>query len=131
MSLSVINKLFRPLFLLIQAARFSTLFSRDFGASAKSSGFSDSYKKAFRFLFLFVLAVVHKYSFLFKVILATSLLYVAGEFMATAVESKCIGWECEEVYCPDGYAVRLPTGEYLPCEVFEEFILNQNKELLR
>jgi hypothetical protein len=64
-----------------------------------------------------------------KVILSTIALYLAGHLMATATED-CKGWACEEVSCPDGYAVKTPDG-YLPCEDFDLFIETKNKELLK
>jgi hypothetical protein len=49
-------------------------------------------------------------------------LYVSGSVMAQATIKGCKGWECEEVFCPDKYAVRLPDGSYLPCEKFSEYV---------
>lgn len=49
-------------------------------------------------------------------------LYVAGSVMASASNKGCKGWQCEEVFCPDKYAVRLPDGSYLPCELFDKYV---------
>lgn len=38
------------------------------------------------------------------------------------IPETCKGWDCDTVYCPDGYAVRLPDGRFLPCEEFDKFI---------
>lgn len=55
-------------------------------------------------------------------ILGNVFLYVAGCVMAEATKSGCKGFDCEEVYCPDKYAVRLPDGSYLPCEQFDLYV---------
>jgi hypothetical protein len=44
---------------------------------------------------------------------------------------KCYGWECETVMCPDGYAVRLPSGKYLPCEDFYQYTSTGSEEYLK
>ena len=58
-------------------------------------------------------------------------LYVAGSVMASASKKGCKGWKCEEVYCPDQYAVRLPSGQYLPCEQFDAYISGDESVLIK
>lgn len=45
-----------------------------------------------------------------------------------AEPSPCVGWNCDKVSCPNGYAVRLPSGSYLKCEDFDEYI-DDNKSV--
>lgn len=49
-------------------------------------------------------------------------LYVAGSVMAESVTKGCKGWSCDEVFCPDKYAVQLPDGTYLPCDQFDKYV---------
>jgi hypothetical protein len=57
-----------------------------------------------------------------KIAIASIVLYIIGHIIAVSASTKCLGWNCEEVTCPDGYAVRLPSGEYLPCEKFDAYV---------
>jgi hypothetical protein len=60
-------------------------------------------------------------------IVASICLYIIGlAFAWSAENTNCKGWDCEEVTCWDGYAVRLPDGTYLPCDKFDEYV-NGNK----
>lgn len=63
-------------------------------------------------------------------IVATVCLYIMGEILGNAANKRdCRGWDCEEVTCWDGYAVRLPDGSYLPCEKFDDYV-NGNKKVV-
>ena len=61
---------------------------------------------------------------------ASVFIYTLGHGLATMASPDCVGWECEEVECKPGYAVKTPDG-FLPCESFDEYIETENKELLR
>jgi hypothetical protein len=39
-----------------------------------------------------------------------------------SASEECLGWNCAEVECKEGYAVRLPDGSYLPCDRFDDYI---------
>lgn len=45
-------------------------------------------------------------------------------------DEPCLGWECQEVKCPDGYAVHIPGKGYLPCEKFDRYMEGENEDLL-
>jgi hypothetical protein len=66
-----------------------------------------------------------------KIIIASVLLYIFAHILATAAMDDCMGWNCAEVTCPDGYAVEVPGEGYLPCEKVNEYINTNNKELLK
>lgn len=57
-------------------------------------------------------------------------LYAIGYFFAFSANRLCKGWSCDEVYCPNDYAVKLPDGSYLPCEKFDDY-MNGNKSVVR
>ena len=92
---------------------------------------SSGVHKRFFFLFLF-LFVGHGALLRWVVFIAISL----GSL--PEVPTECKGWECDVVYCPDGYAVQLPSGEFLPCADFDQYVNgdesvaigHKNKEVL-
>lgn len=43
----------------------------------------------------------------------------------------CFGWECDEIHCPDKYAIKLPSGDYLKCEDFDAFQDDKKIKLLK
>lgn len=65
-----------------------------------------------------------------KLILATVFIYTLGYGIILLDKSTCLGWDCDTVYCPTGYAVYVPDHGYLPCDQFDEFI-DGNKEVIR
>lgn len=71
------------------------------------------------------------FKFLILTIVASACLYLLGMALAKSAEPLCKGWKCEEVYCPDNYAVRLPDGSYLPCEKFDEYQAGNKKVVVK
>lgn len=69
-----------------------------------------------------------------KILIATLLIYYGYEGYAVWYHksSKCTGWNCENVQCPDEYAVWIPEkGGFLPCEDFEKYIETGDLSLLK
>lgn len=71
-----------------------------------------------------------------KVLFATIFIYYGAAYIPllwAEDESKtCLGWVCEAVQCPEGYAVWIPEKNgFLPCENFEQYIETQDVGLLR
>lgn len=71
-----------------------------------------------------------------KIFLATLFIYYGWEAYAHLVnpeqESNCLGWICEKVQCPPGYAVYIPEeGRFLPCEHWTQYVEIGNKSVLR
>ena len=64
-------------------------------------------------------------------IAASICLYLVGQVFAWSGDLDCKGWNCEEVTCWDGYAVRLPDGTYLPCEKFDEYMAGNKKVVVK
>lgn len=66
-----------------------------------------------------------------KVILITALFYVLQFALVNLAESvdqaRCRGYSCETVWCPDGYSIKVPTGEYVRCEEIQTYIDNEWK----
>lgn len=65
-----------------------------------------------------------------KVVFTSLIVYLLGQVLALAATKKCVGWECQEVECPDGYAVLVPGKGYLPCEKFDDYV-NGNESVLK
>lgn len=70
-----------------------------------------------------------------KVILSTILIYGVSELMVAAAdrldETDCVGWQCEQVVCPKGYAVEIPGKGFLPCDEFEKYVETEDESLLK
>ena len=66
-----------------------------------------------------------------KITIATVCLYILGHIMAQASTDDCLGWDCDAVYCPSGYAVEVEDGSFLPCDRFDDYLKTKNKELLK
>jgi len=66
-----------------------------------------------------------------KILLAHVLAYTLGFALVSYHNSQCSGWECQEVRCPDGYAVEVPGKGFLPCSEFEAYALNEDERILR
>jgi len=62
-------------------------------------------------------------------IVASICLYLIGQAMAWSAESSCKGWDCQEVTCWDGYAVKVDGGKYVPCEKLDDY-LNGKKDVV-
>lgn len=70
-----------------------------------------------------------------KILLATFLIYTGyeayAEFMGVEDE-PCMGWICEKVQCPPGYAVYIPEEKaFLPCDHWDQYTKIGNKSVLR
>ena len=59
-----------------------------------------------------------------KLIIASLAIFILQRGISAwaSATKECIGWNCEEVECKNGYAVRLPDGSYLPCEKFDAYV---------
>ena len=66
-----------------------------------------------------------------KSILIYIAIYIVGHVIVSYASTyNCKGWSCKTVYCPDDYAVKLPSGEYLPCEKFNDYVNKKKVRLL-
>ena len=125
MSLLVIKHLFATLTTKLLLL-FVTLRAGDnFSSASQDARSCDSTKQAFRLLLLFG----HSVLLFWKALLIIILTYFMAEAFGLVSENYCMGWNCEEIYCPEGYAV--DTGEgLLPCDKTDEY--NEgNKGVLR
>lgn len=87
----------------------------------------NSLPKAFRFL----LGLSHPIPrFMSAIAMAYVLTYVLAHSIAYIDSVNCLGWNCEEVYCPAGYAVEVPGKGYLPCDKFDQFVTGKSEVLL-
>ena len=70
-----------------------------------------------------------------RILIATIFIYYGYETYAQLMsdeEKDCLGWVCDVVQCPKGYAVWIPeSGGFLPCEKFEEYMKTKDINLLR
>lgn len=65
------------------------------------------------------------------IVCAEASLWCSGGIMEViAGEEECIGWNCEEVYCPEDYAVRVSQNYYLPCNDWDKFEKNLDASVL-
>jgi len=64
------------------------------------------------------------------IVMAYVLTYVLAHSIAYIDSVNCLGWNCDEVYCPAGYAVNVPGQGYLPCDKFDEFVTGKSEVLL-
>lgn len=143
---------FIKLFHLLSSSFATTLiffvgFSGKLGLASKESRFSscligsfNCIKKTAAFFLLFISHINSlriEVLYLVKVILKLFGLYIAffyipGVLGAFAPEAECMGWQCKEVQCEDGYAVFIPEQDaYLPCEDFDQYINGDNSRLIK
>jgi hypothetical protein len=66
-----------------------------------------------------------------KVILVSIVVYILGQIMASATEKPCLGWDCKEVTCNDGYAVLIPGVGYLPCEKWDQYASGDKSVIIK
>lgn len=69
-----------------------------------------------------------------KILLMTFFIYYGYEAYAHMMSSPedCLGWVCEEVQCPDGYAIWIPEeGKFLPCDKWDQYTKIGNKSVLK
>lgn len=100
--------------------RLRSLASRSLGFTAEVAGLS-------RLIVLIRHSVHHGFLFFLfshKVLLIRLLVVLCAIGVLSLPDSigACKGWDCDTVKCWDGYAVRLPDGRYLPCELFDDYI---------
>ena len=81
--------------------------------------------------------------FLKRFLIATLIIYAGAEIYLHRIPraiyvwavnhdaKDCIGWICDEVQCPDGYAIWIPGKDgFLPCRNFEKYIETRDVMLL-
>lgn len=69
------------------------------------------------------------FKFIFKIIALIVIINASVFIMQASQGTKCLGYNCETVKCPDNYAVKLPNGKYLPCEDFDTYEASRLKKL--
>lgn len=67
------------------------------------------------------------------VIAALAILILQRGISAWASASKdCLGWDCAEVECKNGYAVFIKEkSAYLPCHLFDKYIAGDESVLVK
>ena len=120
-------KLLTVTFILLSRSMHGGFFFRVTSNSTRSLKLCRLFKSIKPTTVFFLGLIRHTLKHLVSGFALSLLMYFLLWSFSAATEDRCTGWDCEYIYCPDEYSMKVPDGSYVKCEELDTYL--ESKEL--